>query len=685
MYKLFCLLFFVGLSQVAVSQSLEELTNALSSEPERVHDSIYYELTKMTRGSDPDKALEYIKKVFNLSIKHNHPVFTENACYGLQYFYVQRGAYDSAHRYDILGLEYARKNQSFKREVIFNNNIGLYFQANDYYDSALSSYFKSLEVAETHDLVKDQAISLNNIGTIYTYLLNNAEAIKYFLQSVEIIQKNDILDLLDITYLNLGVAYLELSEYEAAKDVFRKNLELCNQIDCAPGMINKINFNLGYCSFVQKRYQESLIYINEALNGAQEMEDLQIVAECNYILADIAITENRLNVAYSHLMEAELYATNSDDKKLKKNIFELLSNYYELTGEYNKSIEYSKKFSAIKDSLFNEKMANNIRNILLDAKQREAQAIIQQKDLELKRTQTISLLVGIVAFLFIIIIVLLIRVRIQNKRVKVKLQSEILAKTRDLRKRNVDLAKSHRDYDHLIYRTSHDIRGPLSTLIGLTNLAKIEIKGGASPVQMEEYLDNIEGTAKGLTTTLSKLLQVDKVRNQDVQPEEIHLETFIKTALKQFKKLPFYSEIKVSIHIQPEAENVFLDKYFLDIILEKILENSFNYFSEPENESKIEIKVMRHQDKVKIVILDNGTGIDQNVQDKVFDLFFVAAENHGTGLGLYLAQLAAERMNGKIVLERNANPTVFSIYLPIEILKNNLASPLTPITILSTP
>jgi signal transduction histidine kinase len=65
-----------------------------------------------------------------------------------------------------------------------------------------------------------------------------------------------------------------------------------------------------------------------------------------------------------------------------------------------------------------------------------------------------------------------------------------------------------------------------------------------------------------------------------------------------------------------------------------------------------------------IDIEDNGIGIPKKFIQKIFDLFFVANEkNRGSGIGLYQAMMAAERLNGTIKVKNPSKPTVFSVII----------------------
>jgi signal transduction histidine kinase len=75
---------------------------------------------------------------------------------------------------------------------------------------------------------------------------------------------------------------------------------------------------------------------------------------------------------------------------------------------------------------------------------------------------------------------------------------------------------------------------------------------------------------------------------------------------------------------------------------------------------------LSNDEKLIVTIIDNGLGIPEDLQDKVFDMFFHgAAKSGGTGLGLYMARKAIERLGGNIqLISGQPRNTIFEIILP---------------------
>src|SRR5690606_31566314 len=108
------------------------------------------------------------------------------------------------------------------------------------------------------------------------------------------------------------------------------------------------------------------------------------------------------------------------------------------------------------------------------------------------------------------------------------------------------------------------------------------------------------------------------------------------------------------------------DLLLFQIIIKNMFDNAIFFQDKKKTTVVLETK-MSYDDKLKITITDNGLGIPENVQDKVFDMFFHgAAKSGGTGLGLYMARKATERLGGSIqLISGQPRKTIFEIVLPL--------------------
>jgi PAS domain S-box-containing protein len=218
------------------------------------------------------------------------------------------------------------------------------------------------------------------------------------------------------------------------------------------------------------------------------------------------------------------------------------------------------------------------------------------------------------------------------------------------------------ELNDFVYRASHDLRGPLARLIGLSNLILLD----KSSSHREEYDHLIHNTAILLDNMLKRLLSVNNLKEYTPEKEEINLYTLTEEIIQITKENHFNHKIEIENLIPPETL-IQTDKNIVELVLENIIENSVKY-ADISRKKLPYIKIMASMVRNQLVIYvrDNGIGIPQTLKDKIFNLFFRGTElSKGSGLGLYIAQTAVKKLNGEVVfLADNPDETVFEIRIP---------------------
>ncbi|UII26666.1 ATP-binding protein [Fulvivirga maritima] len=241
------------------------------------------------------------------------------------------------------------------------------------------------------------------------------------------------------------------------------------------------------------------------------------------------------------------------------------------------------------------------------------------------------------------------------------LELQVEERTKEIKSMLTELQKTNKELDHFIYRASHDLKGPISRISGLTSLAKLEIED--SPTK--NYINLIDYTANNMKSTLTKLTQVHDLMTAEVVIEEVDIATLlsdIKNSLKhlddQDTNTKYTFDFKDNLCVKQ-------DKYRLNIILSNLLENAIVYKRQSREEHTIDIKIRKKEDKLTITVSDTGIGIEPDQKDKVFNMFYKANDIHnGSGLGLYLVSLAVTKLNGSITVESKVNTfTTFTVQI----------------------
>jgi signal transduction histidine kinase len=217
---------------------------------------------------------------------------------------------------------------------------------------------------------------------------------------------------------------------------------------------------------------------------------------------------------------------------------------------------------------------------------------------------------------------------------------------------NEKLIKANNDLKTFIYKASHDLKGPLSSIIGLTNLAQIEVKDQHA----SEYFEMINECAKKLDVSLVRLIEAMLSRNTVLAYEKICFETLVNDTIKSLKHLKGYDRIRFTLDIDSSID-FYSDPASMSSILKNLIENSIQYQNYNASKNTVSVHVAENNDTVVIQVTDNGIGIDKEIQDKIFDMFYRGNESSsGSGLGLYIAKCAVDKLHGRITLKEQDKP-----------------------------
>lgn len=213
-------------------------------------------------------------------------------------------------------------------------------------------------------------------------------------------------------------------------------------------------------------------------------------------------------------------------------------------------------------------------------------------------------------------------------------------------KRTQKLNNAIRELETFLYHSSHDLRGPISSMLGLIELSKLE----KSADQLDVYSDYLQATIIKLERTLQKLMQRHLIQRSKVSHEPIDKSSFIHLLENNLKEIPSFRSQDLELHINPDLQ-LSTDKSMLSIILTNLLENAF-FFSEKAENKKVILTIHSIEGSTVISVEDRGAGVKDDLRKKIFTMFYRGNElSTGNGLGLYLIQCALEKINGKIALE----------------------------------
>lgn len=228
-------------------------------------------------------------------------------------------------------------------------------------------------------------------------------------------------------------------------------------------------------------------------------------------------------------------------------------------------------------------------------------------------------------------------------------------------KRTEKLNDTLHELESFLYRASHDLRGPISSMLGLLSLARMEQK----PVLADDTYNRLFSKAVAqLEKSLKKLLQKHTIQKATVDCQILDYEALNELVNKVTQDISVFRKEDFKIDIPPGIR-LETDRNLLYIMLFSLLDNAF-FFTEQTCHKQVVLKMTQEADQILIVVSDSGVGIRKDLQGHIFNMFYRGSElSTGNGLGLYLVNCVLEKLGGTILLETEEGKfTRFTVSLP---------------------
>lgn len=223
----------------------------------------------------------------------------------------------------------------------------------------------------------------------------------------------------------------------------------------------------------------------------------------------------------------------------------------------------------------------------------------------------------------------------------------------ELKVRNTEL-------DNFVYKVSHDLRAPLSSILGLVNLAHMPGNDDSPDV----YMDLIGKKVEQLDHFISDVLSHSKNLKQDITIDKVDLKEIIENTFTDLSYLRGANDIAKEISVDEGA--FYSDRWRLAEIFRNLISNAIKYRRMDIETPTVSVVVKLTATHANISFKDNGIGIEPDKLLNIFDMFYRAStQSEGSGLGLYIVKNAVEKLAGQIdVFSRPLYGTEFKIILP---------------------
>ena len=242
-----------------------------------------------------------------------------------------------------------------------------------------------------------------------------------------------------------------------------------------------------------------------------------------------------------------------------------------------------------------------------------------------------------------------------------ELEHKVLVRTKEISDQNEELLKLNSEMDRFVYSTSHDLKAPLSSLLGLIKIMRME----DDPSQVKGYFTMMEKTILKLSNFINEIVDYSRNTRMEVESNEIDFDGLINEV---FESLEFIEESKL---VQREVSvnsngKFYTDRNRLKVIMNNLISNALRFAGVGIELKEVKVSVDISHEEASICVEDTGPGIKEEHLDKIFDMFYRASNTKsGSGLGLYIVKETLNKLEGQIEVESKVNEgTRFTFKIP---------------------
>lgn len=543
-------------------------------------------------------------------------------------------------------------------------------------DVALRYYFEGLKLAERLGAPREIAVNQANIAWVYKNEHKFKLAFEFVEKAITIRQKIRDESGIASAYNTKGIIYFEQDLFSEAEEWLMKSLAIRNKMNQAEGASICL-YNLALVFQEQKLYRKALSF--QLSNFALEKSignKYNIASACNSLGSLYSRLQFYDSASY-FLTEGERIGRETRSLALRMDNASLWSEYYEARLDTKQALKWYKEYAMLNDSIYDENSANKLAemNALYHTDQKDQEIkllqqeqLLQKNELQLQKTrisqQNIIIISVIIGFLLVSVLAFKTyqynrEARRSNKEIKQQ-KEELESQANELREaykiieyinrkleakvedKSFALEKAYKELDMFFYRASHDFRRPLTTFLGLAEVAHISVK---DPNALELF-GKVRDTARNLDKMLLKLQSISDMGSQQMTYKEVKVTGIFNELLETYRE-----ELEVR-RISTFTSAVLPVPFYsyptlVHIVIDNLFENAIN-FSRYEN-GVIRLRAFIEGTLIVIEVEDNGEGIIPDISTRIFDMYFRGSErSRGNGLGLYIVRKAVEKLKSTV-------------------------------------
>jgi signal transduction histidine kinase len=555
--------------------------------------------------------------------------------------YVFETNYSQAIKYYDSALVLADSIKAYFEIANIHNNLGVIYNETGNYQSA---YMHMIEALNNYDIIKneDKRIgTLNNIGLVFLHLKNYNKALGYFNKAFNARTRTKDSILVVSIINNMALCYLSDNKPDSALVLLNQAITLSQSINNQYGLC--ISYQLkGNCFVLLNQENQAINAYQQSISIAQTAHLPYQLAESGIGLAQVYLKLKYTSKAYNMALEVMQIADTLNSLVLKGGSHQLLSDIYELKGDYKQSLYHYRQSVINQQEVINQTVVNQVYDIEVDYlnQQNKMQLLeLEKKELIISNKNNLLFFMALIFALLILGFYLL--YRNFRHRQKVKLQETIIELTEKKSNAALEAEISERKR---IGQELHDSLGHLLSLAGL-NASVLRTRKDISD---EKRKDILESMSKTIDEAFDEVRHI----SHNLAPSLLS-EQGLTGALKNIADRVNQSS-RLSMSFDTFGLNEKLDT-LVENTLYRTIQEIVNNTIKHARASRLFIQVTQGTDEISLMAEDDGTGFD------------MAQVNKNTSRGLEHLKSRIDNLNGTLDIDSApGRGTIISIFIPIK-------------------
>jgi signal transduction histidine kinase len=537
------------------------------------------------------------------------------------------------------------------------------------------------EIALDNSLKYDDTLAIPKINiqiAAYEVLAGKVdEGIKLYNQSMQsCIKFGQIKEVANIKN-SLGLIEIKKKNYPKAASLFNEALQLSQTNKFIYGQ-KKSYYNLGLLASAKKDIATARLNFNNSMAFDIELKDYYGMSLNQLQLAELLLSEHKLNDAISLAKKAYDNARKTNAYSLMTNAMVFIKDIYKSEYDLENTINWQ-------DSLINTlklKADNEVdyaNNFIALVKDKEIQKLNAKTEIEKANKRVSSQVIIIIGgtFLLLILAMMVIFAFISYRKQmllsrRLYRQNSIIEENaasldslnKEINSKNLLLEEDNRTKDKLLSIISHDLRNPITntqTILSLIN------KGALSPDESKVLLEQLETQYINTTGLLDNLLGwlKSQITGKELEKSDMNIYDLM-NGMHLEQKIPLMHKRIKFINITHNDTIVKAEKDMIKIIFRNLISNAIKF---TPLDGRIEITNREDEQYHYVMIRDSGIGMSEEVLSKVnAQKYFTRTgtlQEKGSGFGLILCRDLLQKQGGNLLISSaKGEGSVFTVQLP---------------------